>query len=146
MTRILLAAALALLALPAFADGPPPTIAELNGRTFVVRASGPAWDLNGGRFKSDTTITMTITQTSGNTVSFDSAFGGMAFSAYYVDGFLLSTFASGAPPAEEGNTLQVAVSGKPGRLKLKGTLTGYDAATGFTGLSVRKITGSELAP
>lgn len=146
MIRPLLIAAFVLgLALPAFADSPPPTIAELNGRTFVVRASGTSWDLNGGRFKDDTTLTWTITQTSANTVSFDTVFGGMAFSAYYVDGFLMSSFASGVP-AEEGGSFQAAVSGKPGKLKLKGTLTSYDAATGFTELSVLKITGSEVAP
>jgi hypothetical protein len=147
MTRALLASVLALgFALPASAAGPPPTIAELNGRTFEVRASGTSWDLNGSRFKDDVTITWTITQTSANTVSFDSVFGGMSFTAYYVDGFLMSSFAIGGPPAEEGSVFQAAVSGNPGKLKLKGTLTSYDAATGFTELSVQKVTGSEIAP
>ena len=66
-----------------------PTIDDLNGVTFTVRAQGPAYNLAGSKFKFDATIEWTVTKTSETTVTFDSVFGGMAFTANYVDGFLM---------------------------------------------------------
>ena len=143
--RTLLAALFACgLALPAAAAGPPPTIDDLNGATFVVRSSGTEYDLSGNKFKAGTEITWTITKTSATTVSFDSVFGGMSFNANYVGGFLLQAvvFDAGSPP-ESGSSMFAAVSGKPGKLKLKGVLTTYDVPPGFQGLRVTKISGKQ---
>jgi hypothetical protein len=123
MVERLLFVVLALgFALPAGAAGPPPSIDDIDGPTFSVGSSGAEYDLNGGRGKGGTTIEWTITKTGANTVSFDSVFGGMLFTAYYVDGFLLQAFSSGQNPPEEGSSMYVAVSGPPGKLKLKGEL------------------------
>ena len=132
------------LALPAFGAEAPPSIDDLNGSTFSVRAKGPEFDLAGMKFKADTTIEWTITKTSENTVAFDSVFGGMLFSAYYVDGFLLQATSSGETPPQEGSSMYLAVSGKPGKLKLKGALTVYAAGPGFNVLRVLKVSGKQI--
>jgi hypothetical protein len=132
-------------AAPASAGGPPPSIDDIDGATFTVRSSGPEYDLNGERGKADTTIEWTITKTGANTVSFDSVFGGMLFTAYYVDGFLLQSFSSGETPPEDGSSMYAAVSGQPGKLKLKGALTVFSAPPGgFQVLRVLKVSGSQI--
>ena len=70
------------------AAGPPPSIDDIDGATFTVRASGVEYDLNGQRFKTDVTIEWTITKTGPTTVSLDTVLGGMSADASYVDGFL----------------------------------------------------------
>jgi len=146
LTQKLLVLALALgFALPAFGAGPPPSIDDLDGATFTVRSSGPEYDLNGDSRKGGATIVWTITKTGANTVSFDSVFGGMIFTAYYVDGFLMQSFASGESPPEDGSSMVLAVTGQPGKLRLKGQLTVFAAPPGgFQVLRVLKVTGSQL--
>jgi len=146
MIKQLLIVALALgFALPAGAAGPPPSIDDIDGATFTVRSAGAEYDLNGGSGKGGTTIEWTITKTGANTVSFDSVFGGMLFSAYYVDGFLLQSTSSGQTPPAEGSSMYVAGSGQPGKLKLKGALTVFSAPPGgFQVLRVLKVSGSQL--
>ena len=145
MIERLLVVALALgLALPALGAEAPPSIDDLDGSTFSVRSKGPQYDLAGGKSKADTTIEWTITKTGADTVSFDSVFGGMLFTAYYVDGFLLQASSSGETPPQEGSSMYVAVSGKPGKLKLKGALTVYSAGPGFRVLRVLKVSGKQL--
>ena len=132
------------LALPAAAGGPPPSIDDLNGATFTVRARGTEFDLNGGKFKSDNEITLTITKTGPATVSMNSVFGGMSFSSHYVDGFLLQAVDfEGGSPLTSASLMFAAVSGQPGKLKFKGTLTLYDVPPAFQVLRVLKITGKQ---
>lgn len=121
-----------------------PTIDDLNGVTFTVRAKGPAYDLAGGKFKADATIEWTVTKTSETTVAFDSVFGGMAFTANYVDGFLMQASASSEVPPADGSAMYLRVSGKQGALKLKGALTVYSAGTGFRVLRVLKVSGKQI--
>ncbi len=133
------------LAAPALAAGPPPSIDDIAGATFSVRARGTEYDLSGETFKSDTEIVWTITKTGPATVSFDSVFGGMAFSAHYVDGFLLQAvaFDAGSPP-EAASSMFAAVSGQPGKLKLAGVLTVYDVPPGFQVLRVLKVSAKQI--
>jgi hypothetical protein len=141
----LLVVALALgLALPALGGEPPPSIDDLDGSTFSVRSKGAEYDLAGGRFKADGTIEWTITKTGADTVSLDVVFGGMIATAYYVDGFLLQAFSSGETPPQDGSSMYVAVSGKPGKLKLKGALTVYAAGPAFKVLRVLKLSGKQI--
>ncbi len=142
--RLLVIALLFGFALPAYGAGPPPTIDEINGSTFRVRASGAEYDLAGGNFKYDTEIEWTITKTGAETVSFDSVFGGMSFAARYVDGFLMQATASGEVPPETGSSMYLAVAGQPGKFKLKGMLTVYAAGAGFNALRVLKVSGSQI--
>jgi hypothetical protein len=145
MLKELLMVALALgFALPAHAGGPPPSIDDLDGSTFSVRASGPEYDLAGGRGKFDDEIQWKVTKTGATTVSFDAAFGGMIFTANYVDGFLLQAYASGQVPPADGSSMYLSVSGKPGKLKLKGALTIYSAGPGFMVLRVLKVSGKQI--
>lgn len=145
MIEKLLVVAFALgLALPAFGAEAPPTIDELNGSTFSVHAKGTEFDLAGGKFKTDAPIEWTITKTGADTVSFDTIFGGMASDAYYVDGFLLQAVTTAETPPQNGSSLWIAVSGKPGKLKLKGGLTVYSAGPGFHVLRVLKVSGKQL--
>lgn len=133
------------LALPASAGGPPPTIDDIDGATFSVRARGPEYDLSGEKSKFDLTLEWTITKTGATTVSFDGAFPSMDFTANYVGGFLLQAFVFDAgSPAEAGSSMFAAVSGTPGKLKLKGVLTGYDAPPGFQVLRVLKVSGKQI--
>lgn len=142
MRNTLFVVALALaFALPAYAAGPPPSIDDIDGATFTVRASGVEYDLNGQRFKSDVTIEWTITKTGPTAVSFDSVFGGMSFAASYADGFLMNSVSG-----EFGSLLYAAVSGAPGKLKLKGALTVFDPPPDFQVLRVLKVSGSQLQP
>ena len=143
--RSLLVVALVLgFALPVDGAAPPPSIDELDGSTFSVRAKGVAYDLNGGKSKFDTRLEWTVTKTGANTVSFDSALGGMLFTAYYVDGFLLQAFSSGQVPPEDGSSMYLKVKGTPGKLKLKGVLTAYSAGPGFNVLRVLKVSGKQI--
>ena len=132
------------VALPAVAGEAPPSIDDLDGSTFSVRAKGPQYNLAGDKSKFDHAIDVTITKSSDEAVSFDALFGGMDVTFYYVDGFLLQALATGGPPAEHGSSFFAAVSGKPGRLKLKGTLTVYSAGPGFNVLRVLKISGKQV--
>jgi hypothetical protein len=146
VTRTLLAAALALfLAPPALAGGFPPSIQDLDGVVFRVRATGPDIDYGTGeRSKFDFTLDWTVAMVDEETVSFDVVFGGMEFTAHYAGGILLQAAASSPLPAQEGALLYLFVSGSPGKLKLKGELTVYD--TEFDTLRVLKVSGRELVP
>ena len=132
------------LALPAMAGEAPPSIDDLDGSTFRVRAKGPQHNLAGDKSTFDNTIEITIAKTTDDAVSFDALFGGMDVTFYYVDGFLLQALATGGPPAEHGSSFFAAVSGKPGKLKLKGALTVYSAGPGFNVLRVLKISGKQI--
>src|SRR5262245_31510545 len=151
MTRKLLATLATVVALglagAAAAGGPPPSIDDLNGATFIVRARGTEYDLAGGKFKSGTEITWTLTKTGPSTVAFDSVFGGMAFSAHYADGFLMQSvaFDAGSPPAA-ASWMFAQVSGKPGKLKLKGSLFNYDTPPAFQVLRLQTVSGKQIAP
>lgn len=143
--RMLLALLVSAFATAVHAAGPPPSIDDLDGATFLVRSSGAEYDLNGGSGKGGTEIQMTITQTGANTVSFDSVLGGMGFTAYYVDGFLMQATDSGENPPESGSTLWIQVSGQPGKLKMKGGYTTFQAPPGgFQVLRVLKISGGQI--
>ena len=142
---ILVACVLA-LPLQAAAGAAPPTIDDINGATFEVRSKGPEYDLAGGKATADATITWTITKTGADTVSFDTVFGGMAFAAYYKDGFLLQSTASPEDPPQNGGSMFVAVRGTAGKLKLKGTLTVYSAGPGFNVLRTLKVSGKQTGP
>lgn len=88
---------------------------------------------------------LTVTKTGPYTVSFDSLLPGMDVAAYYVDGFLLQAVSSGETPPEAGSSMYVAVSGQPGKLKLKGALTTFTAPPGgFQVLRVLKVSGSQI--
>jgi hypothetical protein len=129
----------------AHAGGPPPSIDDIDGTTFLFRASGPEYDLNGQTSKGGTEFEMTLTKTGANTVSMDTVLGGMGFSAYYVDGFLMQSTSSGENPPESGSALWVQVSGSPGKLKMKGGFTTFSAPPGgFQVLRVQKISGSQI--
>jgi hypothetical protein len=132
------------VALPAAAGGPPPSIDEIDGAKFSVRVRGPSYDLAGSQSKGESTIEWTITKTGAETVSLDTVFGGMLFTAVYVDGFLLQARATPEVPPLSGSSMSVAVSGKPGKLKLKGTFTTYAAGSGFRILSVLKVSGKQI--
>ena len=54
-------------------------------------------------------------------------------------------FDAGSPPASVG-WMYAAVSGQPGKLKLKGLPTGYDVTPGFPLLRVRKLSGKQITP
>ena len=142
--KLLIALLISGFALPASAASPPPSIDELNGCTFSVRAKSASYDLAGGKFKEDVTIEWTITKTGADTVSFSSVFGGMIFTAYYVDGFLLQAYSSGESPPQDGSSMVLAVSGKPGSFKLKGALTVYSAGPGFNVLRLQKVSGKQI--
>jgi hypothetical protein len=131
------------IAVPALAADPP-SIDDLDGATFSVRAKGAEYDLAGQKSKSDVNIEWTITKTGVDTVSFDFVFGGMDFTAYYKDGFLLQATASPEVPVQDGSSMYLAASGKPGKLKLKGALTVYSAGTGFNVLRILKVTAKQL--
>ena len=49
-----------------------------------------------------------------------------------------------AQPALGGQAVFAAVTGEPGRLKVKGALTVYSAGPGFNVLRVLKISGKQL--
>jgi hypothetical protein len=132
------------VALPAVAGGPPPSIDEIDGAKFSVRARGTSYDLAGSHSKGETTIEWTITKIGAESVSFDSVLGGMAFTAVYVDGFLLQATASPEAPPLSGSSMNLAVSGKPGKLKLKGAFTTYSTGPDFKGLSVLKVSGKQI--
>jgi hypothetical protein len=141
----LLAVAMALgIALPAAAGGPPPSIDDIDGAKFSVRVRGPSYDLAGNQSKGESTIEWTITKTGAASVSFDTVFGGMIATAVYVDGFLLQAYASLEVPPLIGSSMSVAVSGKPGKLKLKGAFTTFATGPGFNGLSVLKVSGKQI--
>jgi hypothetical protein len=92
-------------------------------------------------------ITTTLTKTSPTTVAMNSVFGGMAFSAHYVDGFLMQAvdFEPGAP-STSATWMFAEVSGRPGKLKLKGVLNVYDVPPGFQVLRLNKVTGKQIVP
>jgi len=142
----ILVACVVALPLSAAAGAAPPTIDDINGTVFSVRSKGPEHDLAGGKTTADATITWTITKTGADTVSFDAVFGGMAFTAYYKDGFLLQATASPEDPPQNGSSLFVAVTGKPGKMKLKGALTVYSAGPGFNVLRTLKVSGKQTGP
>lgn len=145
MTRALVVLFLGIgMALPALAADPPPSIDDLDGATFLLVAKGPEFNLAGNRGKEDVEFETTVTKTGADTVSLSSVLGGMIFTAYYVDGFLLQAFSSGESPPQDGSALQVQVRGKPGKLKLKGTYITYAAGPGFNVLRVLKIKGKQL--
>jgi hypothetical protein len=130
---------------PALAGGPPPSIDEIDGATFAVVASGPEYDLNGNVFRLANPITMTITKSDANVVSFDSVYGGMGFSAYYVDGFLMQSTASAESPPEQGSSFHAAITGQPGKLRLRGELIVFSAPPGgFQVLRVLKVSGRQI--
>jgi hypothetical protein len=131
-------------AMPPVALSTPPTIDELDGATFTLVAKGPQYDLVGEKSTSLTTIETTITKTGPTTVSFSGVFGGMGFTANYVDGFLLQAVNSGENPAESGSLTQARVTGKPGKFRIKGTLTVYDGPPDFQVLRVLKLKGKQV--
>ena len=138
MIRSLLLAAL-LVAAPAYAGGPPPSIDDLDGATFLLRISGVEYDLAGATFKTNFTIETTLTKTGPNGVSLSTVLGGMSGDAAYVAGFLLNSVSG-----EFGSLLNLTVSGTPGKLKLKGTYTVFDPPPDFQVLRVLKISGSQI--
>jgi len=143
--KLLIVTFVSMLAASADAAGPPPSIDDIDGATFSVRAAGPDFDLNGTRSKFDLVIVSTITKTGPFTVSFGNLLPGMDVAAYYVDGFLLQAVSSGETPPESGSSMHVAVSGQPGNLKLKGGLTSFSAPPGgFQVLRLLKVSGSQL--
>ena len=77
------------LAAPVPAADAPPSIDDLNGATFVLRAKVTEHDLAGEQFKYTVEITTTLTKTGPTTIAMSSVFGGMSFSSHYVDGFLI---------------------------------------------------------
>ena len=133
------------IGVPAFAADPP-SIDDLDGAVFTVRAKGTEYDLAGQKFKTEVDIEWTITKSGVDTVLFSAVFGGMSFAAYYKDGFLLQATAAPVEPAESGSSMYLAASGKPGKLKLKGTLTVYAAGTGFNVLRIQKVTAKQVPP
>ena len=125
---------------------PPPAIGNLDGTTWSVSAKGAQYDLSGGKGKYELTLDWTLTQTGPSTVSFGSQFPGMPNTAWYVDGFLLGAFDSGETPPEDGGMLQFAVSGKPGKLKLKGMLIAFSAGPGSSNRGRSKLLPTSSSP
>ena len=96
-------------------SGPPPSIDDLDGATFVIRAQVTEYDLAGSDAITYTVeITTTLTKTSPTTVSMTSVLGGQSFTSHYVDGFLMQAvdFEPGSPSTSATPT-QAKVSGKP---------------------------------
>lgn len=147
-TTPLLFALLLALSGAASAGGPPPSIDDLNGATFVIRSQVTEYDLSGSDASTYTVeITTTLTKTSPTTVSMTSVFGGMSSTSHYVDGFLMQAvdFEPGSPSTAATLT-QAKVSGKPGKLKLRGTLHVYDLPPPFQVLRLSNLSGKQIAP
>jgi hypothetical protein len=141
--RFIVLALLLGIAVPALAADPP-TIDDLDGAKFIVRAKGVEYDLAGQKFKSDGDIEWTITKTGVDTVSFDIVFGGMSATAFYKGGFLLQATTTPEDPPQSGSSMYLAASGKPGKLKLKGALTVYAAGPGVNALRIFKLTAKQV--
>jgi hypothetical protein len=144
----LLFALLLALAGSARAAGPPPSIDDLDGATFVIRAQVTEYDLAGSDAITYTVeITTTLTKTSPTTVSMTSVFGGQSSTSHYVDGLLIQAvdFEPGSPSTSATLT-QAKVSGKPGKLKLRGTLHVYDLPPPFQVLRLSNLSGKQITP
>jgi hypothetical protein len=143
--RALLATGMILfLASQAGADQTPPSIDDLDGRTFTFRVKGTLHDLAGDSQKYQTECPTTIVKTGPSTVSLSCVFGGMISQATYKDGFLMQAYASGENPPEEGSAFWARIKGKPGKLKMQGALTVFAAGAGTNLLEILKVKGKKI--